>query len=134
MNSPEIPAVIADFLLRFDQVQWSLVTAINRPTPPAPSVAAPVPPTTAIPEGRPPMLVMSLRTNSPRLSAADLMRRLVKQIGEGGGHRTKAGGFIKLETGSPTEIDRVREVLRRRYLRALKIKSSRGQRLVPKAS
>jgi hypothetical protein len=77
-------------------------------------------------------LVMSIRTsNTSKLSAADMAKRVLRQIGEGGGHRTKAGGFIRLETGSNAEVDRVREMLRRRYLRALGIKGQRGQRLVP---
>jgi nanoRNase/pAp phosphatase (c-di-AMP/oligoRNAs hydrolase) len=110
IDSLEKPAVIADVLLRFDQVQWSLVTAVH--------------------ENK---LVLSVRTSSPsKISAANMMRRLVRKLGEGGGHRTKAGGVIPLQNATPGEVDRIRTVLRRRYLRALKIKSSRGQRLVPK--
>lgn len=109
VESPEVPAVIADFLLRFDQAQWVLVTA-------------------ATTQG----LVMSLRVGSASRSAADIMRRLVRKIGEGGGHRAKAGGFIPFENGSDAEIERVRKVVRRRLLRSLKIRMSRGQRLVPK--
>ncbi len=109
IDSPEKPAVMADFLLRFDQVEWALVTAIY--------------------EDR---LIISLRTSSRSLSAADMIRRLLRNWGEGGGHRTKAGGFIPLTSGSPTEIARLRDVLRRRYLRALKIRGAHGKRLVPK--
>ena len=102
--------MIADFLLRFDLVQWALVTAVY--------------------EKR---LVISLRTSSSKLSAADMIRRLLRGKGEGGGHRTKAGGFIRLESDTPAEIDRLRAILRRRYLRALGIKTStQGKRLVPK--
>jgi nanoRNase/pAp phosphatase (c-di-AMP/oligoRNAs hydrolase) len=108
IDSMEKPAILGDFLLRFDQVQWALVTAVydNK-------------------------LMLSLRTSDTRHSAADLMRRLTRNLGEGGGHRAKAGGFVKLETGTPTEIDRIRTMLRRRYLRALGITASRGQKLVP---
>lgn len=110
IDSLEKPAVIADTLLRFDQVQWSLVTAQH--------------------ENR---LILSLRTSDSKMSAPEVMKRLVKNIGEGGGHRTKAGGVIHLNSATPAEIERVRTVLRRRYLRALKIDaSSRGQRLVPR--
>jgi len=108
IDSMEKPAVIADFLLRFDKVQWALITAEY--------------------EGR---LVLSLRTSSTKLSAGDMMRRLTRNIGVGGGHRAKAGGFIALETGTAMEIERIRTVLRRRYLRALKITVPRGQKLVP---
>jgi nanoRNase/pAp phosphatase (c-di-AMP/oligoRNAs hydrolase) len=108
IDSLERPAIVADFLLRFEKVNWALVTAVN--------------------DGK---LMLSLRTSSStKLSAADMARRLLRKIGEGGGHRTKAGGFINLEQGTAAEIERWREVLRRRYLRALKIKGARPQRLV----
>jgi nanoRNase/pAp phosphatase (c-di-AMP/oligoRNAs hydrolase) len=108
IDSPEKPAVMADFLLRFDKADWALVTAVFNGA-----------------------LVMSLRTNNAKLSAADLMKRLVRDMGEGGGHRTKAGGGIKLANGTPTEIERLRGIVRRRFLRSLRIAQSRGQRLVP---
>ena len=75
IDSPEKPAMIADFLLRFEPVQWSLTTAVY--------------------ENR---LVISLRTSNGKMSAADMIRRLLQGQGEGGGHRSKAGGFITLET------------------------------------
>jgi len=108
IDSLEQPAVMADFLLRFDQVQWALVTAQV-----------------------PGKLVLSLRT-SAKASAADIMRRLLRNLGEGGGHRTKAGGFVKLETGSPAEVEKIRKQLWRRYLRAVGVKPTRGQKLIPK--
>jgi nanoRNase/pAp phosphatase (c-di-AMP/oligoRNAs hydrolase) len=108
IDSLEQPAVMADFLLRFDKAQWALVTAVT--------------------EGK---LVLSLRTSVPKASAADVMRRLLSKLGEGGGHRTKAGGFVKLETGSPAEVERIRRTLWRRYLRAVGVKPARGQRLIP---
>jgi nanoRNase/pAp phosphatase (c-di-AMP/oligoRNAs hydrolase) len=108
MESPEAPAVIADFLLRFQPVQWVLVTAVNGQS-----------------------LAMSLRTSTNKGSAADVMKKLLRNLGDGGGHRTKAGGSILMEGGSPAEVDKLREILKRRLLRALGIKMSRGQNLVP---
>jgi len=105
IDSPEKPAVIADFLLRFDQVHWVMVTAVY--------------------ENR---LVVSLRTDS-KLSAADIMRHVMRTSGEGGGHRTKAGGFIALQTPDPADIDKKRNKLRLKLLRALEIKSP-GKKLV----
>jgi nanoRNase/pAp phosphatase (c-di-AMP/oligoRNAs hydrolase) len=107
IDSMEKPAVMADFLLRFDQVQWALVTATY--------------------ENR---LILSLRTSSKTMSAADMIRRLLRNFGEGGGHRTKAGGFIPLPDPTAAEVTRLRDLLRRRLLRALKIRGVRGQRLV----
>jgi nanoRNase/pAp phosphatase (c-di-AMP/oligoRNAs hydrolase) len=108
IDSMEKPAVLGDFLLRYDKVNWALVTAVY--------------------EGR---LMLSLRTSDTHRSAADLMRKLIRKLGEGGGHRTKAGGYVQLQTGTPGEIERVRSVIRRRYLRALGITAARGQKLVP---
>jgi nanoRNase/pAp phosphatase (c-di-AMP/oligoRNAs hydrolase) len=108
IETPETPAIIADFLLRFDPTQWVLVTAVRGNS-----------------------LVLSLRTSTEG-SAADVARRMLRNLGEGGGHRTKAGGSINLETNTPAEVERLRTLLRRRLLRALRIPSSRGQRLVPR--
>jgi nanoRNase/pAp phosphatase (c-di-AMP/oligoRNAs hydrolase) len=107
IDSLEQPAVIADFLLRFDKVQWAMVTAVydNR-------------------------LIFSIRTSEPKRSAGAIARRIIRGLGEGGGHRTKAGGYIRLENGSPTEVERVRTLMRQRYLRALRIKPNRGQKLI----
>jgi nanoRNase/pAp phosphatase (c-di-AMP/oligoRNAs hydrolase) len=108
--SPERPAVIADFLLRFDQAKWALVTGVMNG-----------------------YLVLSLRTYpTQRFSAAQLMKRLVRGLGQGGGHRSKAGGGIKLKENTPAEIDRLRNTLRRRFLSALEIKGARAQRLIPR--
>lgn len=110
IDSAEAPAVLADFLLRYEPIEWVLVTALN-------------------PAGN--LLMMSLRTADTKASAAEMMRRLTRGVGDGGGHRTKAGGAIPLPTGTPTEIERARQLLRRRLLRSLHIPTSKGQRLVP---
>jgi nanoRNase/pAp phosphatase (c-di-AMP/oligoRNAs hydrolase) len=107
IESMEQPAVMADFLLRFDQAEWALVTAHadNR-------------------------LVMSLRTRAKDRSAADVMRRLISRLGEGGGHRTKAGGMIPLTPQSPCDIGKVRRVLWRRLLRVVGHKPGKPTKLV----
>jgi phosphoglycolate phosphatase len=110
IDTPEKPAIIADFLLRFDKVDWALVTARidNR-------------------------LVLSLRTRSTKISAADIAKKLVRNLGDGGGHRTKAGGVIKLTVPiKEEEIAKHRTLLRRRLLRILGIKNAKPARLVPK--
>src|SRR3954465_13512872 len=109
INTPEKPAILADFLLRYDNTAFALVTAVQKN-----------------------WLVLSLRAIRTKMFAADMMRRLTRNLGDGGGHKTKGGGGIPLANGTPTEIERIRSIVRRRYLRALRIKMSRGQRLVPK--
>jgi nanoRNase/pAp phosphatase (c-di-AMP/oligoRNAs hydrolase) len=105
IDSLERPAVMADFLLRLDTVQWSMVTAVH--------------------EGR---LVMSLRTRGKALSAVDVIRKITREIGTGGGHRLKAGGFVELAERPPMEVH---DALVRRLLRTLTIRGGKGQRLVP---
>ena len=108
VDSPSMPAIVADFLLRFAGITWVLVTATH--------------------EGR---LILSLRTNDPKMSAGEMMRKLVCRIGEGGGHRTKAGGMIPLGNGTPTEIERCRKTLKRRMLKLVGLaQETRFTRLV----
>jgi nanoRNase/pAp phosphatase (c-di-AMP/oligoRNAs hydrolase) len=107
IDSLEQPAVMADFLLRFDKVTWALVAARHGER-----------------------IILSLRSSDNERSAGDIMRKLVRKIGEGGGHRSKAGGFVRLENGSDTEVERVRKILRGRLLRALGIRADRGAKLV----
>ena len=102
----EEAALLADGLLRCEGIDCVLVTAEH--------------------EGR---MILSLRSSLPRLSAGELMRRLVNKIGDGGGHRTKAGGQITLETDSAACIDRFHKTLKRRLLRCLHIGNTRGVRL-----
>ena len=111
----EKPAIMADFLLRLEGADWALVTAL---------VGSGA-------EGRPTKLLVSVRTNNPTLSAGEAIRRAMEGLGEGGGHRTKAGGFVRLENGTQTEIDRVRLELRRGFLRGLKLpEDTRGRKLM----
>ena len=108
IDSLEKPAILADFLLRFESAEYALVTGLH--------------------EGK---MVLSLRTSNLRASAGDLMKRLLRGIGEGGGHRTKAGGVIALTAAYTAEPDRLRNKVRQRFLRVLGIAPSRGQKLVP---
>jgi len=107
--SPERPAIIADFLLRFEAARWALVTGVMDN-----------------------QLLLSLRTYPGKMSAAEVMKKLVRHLGEGGGHRTKSGGAIPL-TGAAGEVERLRLLIRRRYLRSLGIKDARAQRLIPRS-
>ena len=108
VDSPEQPAVMADMLLRSEGVDWVLAAGVH--------------------EGS---LLLSLRTFKPERPAGKIMTRLVRRLGEGGGHPTKAGGSIRLTTGSDEEIRRHLELVRRRLLRSLRIKGERAIPLVP---
>jgi nanoRNase/pAp phosphatase (c-di-AMP/oligoRNAs hydrolase) len=107
IDSLEKPAVLADLLLRYDQVDWVLVSATHQKR-----------------------LILSLRSSDGKTSASSVIKKLVRGLGQGGGHRSKAGGYVELKETTPAEIERVRSVLQRRFLRALGIKSGRGEALV----
>lgn len=102
----EEAALLADGLLRCTGIDVTLVTAEH--------------------EGR---LILSLRSELSRISTGEIVRRLVNKIGDGGGHRSKAGGQIKLESDSPACISRVQQTLKRRLLRCLHITHTRGKPL-----
>ncbi len=106
VNQVEDAALLADSFLRCEGVDCVLISTILN--------------------GR---IVISLRSSLMRHSAGEIMRRLVNKIGDGGGHKTKAGGQIPLESDSAANIDRILKTLKRRLLRILHIKSTRGSRL-----
>jgi nanoRNase/pAp phosphatase (c-di-AMP/oligoRNAs hydrolase) len=108
IDSLEKPAVIADFLIRLDVVGWALVTAVHDKR-----------------------LVISMRSQNGKFSAGDLLRRALRNLGDGGGHKSKAGGYITLECDAPAEIERKLAILRRRILTALQIPRANGSRLIP---
>lgn len=105
IDTLEKPAIIADLLLRHEHADCAFVTAEH--------------------EGR---LIVSLRTQNPRLVAGALLKRLLRGIGEGGGHRQKAGGFAK--PASTAAMKKLRTTLLRRLSRQLKLDLRQGQSLL----
>ncbi len=110
IDSTEKPALVADFLLRFEPIEWCLVSAIYEAK-----------------------LIFSLRTADPKASAADVMRSLMHKLGQGGGHRTKAGGFMSVEGRSTKEIDQLRALVRKRFLRKTAANTAKPKPLMPPA-
>ena len=114
VGSLEKPAVMADFLLRYDGADWVLVTALHDEDA----------------NGTADRLVLSLRTIRGTRSAGEVMRNLMKNLGEGGGHKTKAGGFVPLPEGTSDELAKLRAKIKRRLLRELGVADARGRRLL----
>lgn len=104
----ELVAEIADFLIRFEQVEWSYCAGIYRD-----------------------QLVMSMRTVHATGQSASLLQQVVNGMGRAGGHDRRAGGSIPLESDAPSAVDNLRATLRKRLLGVLGIEC-RGQRLVSK--
>jgi nanoRNase/pAp phosphatase (c-di-AMP/oligoRNAs hydrolase) len=107
LTQPESVAEIADFLVRFEEVEWALAAGVYLDH-----------------------FVLSLRTVRPRGEAGLLLQKVVSGMGRAGGHDRRAGGSIPLTSTSPTAIEQVRAQVRKRLLEALDIDECRGQRLV----
>ena len=114
ITSQEVPAVMADFLLRFDEADWVLVTGRHDEDG----------------DGVPDKLVLSLRTNGSGRSAGEVMRNITRDLGTGGGHRTKAGGIVPLDHADPDATDKARAAIKRQLLRELHIGDARGSRFI----
>jgi nanoRNase/pAp phosphatase (c-di-AMP/oligoRNAs hydrolase) len=71
VESPELVAEIADFLIAMERVSWCLVTGLHNRT-----------------------IALSIRTKHRRAKADRVMKRIVKNLGTGGGHGMTAGGAI----------------------------------------
>lgn len=76
-------------------------------------------------------LLLSVRTERGSGDASELVRRTVKDLGQGGGHQHRAGGKIP-RTQCPCPTDELCDELRNRWLNACQVDRRRGTRLVPK--
>src|SRR5207249_4393293 len=107
LPQPELAAEVADFLMRFEEVEGVLAAGIHDDK-----------------------LILSMRSSAPDARAGDLWRKVVNGMGRGGGHARRAAGRRYLQSTGSSAIDGVRAKLRRRLLEALDIEECRGQRLV----
>lgn len=108
LPQPEQAAEVADFMIRFEHVDWAVCAGIHKG-----------------------VLFISVRTNLVQAGAGELLRSVVGKLGRAGGHERRAGGSIKLASCTPSAIDDLKATLRKRLLKKLKIDDVRGQRLVP---
>jgi len=109
MTSPDLAGEIADFLQRFENMNWVLVTGPYRDE-----------------------LIVALRTSVPEAKAGRLLQGLIPAQGSAGGHNTKAGGQIPLASPNPTTVQQLQNEIRKKLLRQLRRYKERGMRLVPK--
>ncbi len=107
VSQPDIIAEIADFFIRFDQVNWALAVGVF--------------------EG---VLKLSLRAAILGGRAGEVLRDVVNGLGSAGGHDKRAGGQIPLEDGEFAKIDPVLRSVRHRLLDQLHIDEQQGRRLL----
>jgi nanoRNase/pAp phosphatase (c-di-AMP/oligoRNAs hydrolase) len=108
VSSPEDVALIADFLLTYEHAEWSFCTGRSRGN-----------------------LYLSLRTGKPHAKASDVLRAIVNDPDEAGGHGGVAGG--RLSVGTSTTEDEWQELertLQTRLARRLRLPAGASFRRV----
>ncbi len=106
MPYPDVPAELADLLLRVDEVEWALVGGVHRR-----------------------QLYLSIRTSTERAHAARLLGQIVGELGRTGGHSTMAGGRIDLR-GKKKTAEAIQRLLVSRAREILGVGGKRGRQLV----
>ena len=104
---PDIVAEMADFFIRFDQVNWALSIGLFDN-----------------------ILKLSIRAAHLGGHSGDVLREVVDGHGTAGGHDKRAGGAIPLVDLQPETIDQTLRLIRHRLLAKLEIDEQRGHRLL----
>jgi nanoRNase/pAp phosphatase (c-di-AMP/oligoRNAs hydrolase) len=107
IENADMIAEVADLLLRDDLTDWVMVYGFCQET-----------------------LRLSLRTEQERLSAENVMHRLVVRKGTGGGHPSYAGGQISTKDLTPEQIDRLEQLITSRFLKAVVTETAKPQDLI----
>ncbi|MGL5096780.1 MAG: DHH family phosphoesterase, partial [Planctomycetia bacterium] len=108
LPQPEQAAEVADFMIRFEEVDWAVCAGVFGES-----------------------LILSVRAAKSNVKAGELLRQVVGKLGKAGGHDRRAGGCIPLTSTSASAVEELQAELRRRFLKAMKIDEVRGQRLIP---
>jgi nanoRNase/pAp phosphatase (c-di-AMP/oligoRNAs hydrolase) len=108
VTQPDIIAEMADFFVRFDQVNWALAVGHF--------------------DG---LLKLSIRVGLLNAHSGETLRAVVDGMGTAGGHDKRAGGAIPLPDDRPETTDRLLALIRGRLLDKLMIADTKGRRLLP---
>jgi nanoRNase/pAp phosphatase (c-di-AMP/oligoRNAs hydrolase) len=107
VTQPDIVAELADFFVRFDQVNWALAVGVFEN-----------------------LMKISLRVSQLGGHSGEMLRDVVEGLGTAGGHDKRAGGAIPLPDTRPETIDSLLKTIRRRLLAELQIDEQQGRRLL----
>ncbi len=105
VDTPDLVAEIADFLLRLDGADWSVCMGHYQDN-----------------------VVMSLRTAEEEAHAGQVIRRVVNGLGRAGGHGTMAGGRVPLDG---RDYEDVAAQIRQRLVDELAGDAAEGESLAP---
>jgi nanoRNase/pAp phosphatase (c-di-AMP/oligoRNAs hydrolase) len=107
VTQPDIIAELADFFVRFDQVNWAIAVGLF--------------------DG---LLKLSVRVSLLGGHSGEVLREVVDGLGTAGGHDKRAGGAIPLPDTRPETIDALLRTIRHRLLTRLAIDEQQGRRLL----
>ena len=107
VSQPDIIAEMADFFIRFEQVQWVVCVGVY--------------------DG---LLKFSMRVSHLGGHAGEVLRDVVDGLGTAGGHDKRAGGAIPIPDARPETIDPLLKTIRHRLLHELGITEGEGRRLL----
>jgi len=107
VTQPDIIAEIADFFVRFDQVNWALAVGLFDD-----------------------QLKLSLRASHLGGRAGELLFTVVEGLGSAGGHDRRAGGAVMLADKNPQTAEELLKTIRHRLLCQLHIDEQQGHRLL----
>jgi nanoRNase/pAp phosphatase (c-di-AMP/oligoRNAs hydrolase) len=107
VTQPDIIAEIADFFIRFDQVNWALAAGVFES-----------------------QLKFSLRAGSLGGRAGEVLQSVIDGMGFAGGHDKRAGGAITLTDLRPETVEALLGTVRHRLLDHLHVDEQQGHRLL----
>ena len=107
IDVPDFAGEIADLLLRDEECMWTLCYGFYQDK-----------------------MLLSIRTEIREANAGRMMQRVVKGLGTGGGHNAMAGGQIPLGNVTIPERRAIEELIRKRFLRALRASNRHVERLI----
>ncbi|HUT31066.1 MAG TPA: DHH family phosphoesterase [Sedimentisphaerales bacterium] len=107
VDNADMMGEVADLLLRHERLSWTLCYGVYA--------------------GR---MLLSLRTQDTQRRADEIIRRIVRGIGTGGGHASMAGGQIPLDKRAAPSRTRLGRMVCRRFLQALEVANRRGKSLI----
>jgi nanoRNase/pAp phosphatase (c-di-AMP/oligoRNAs hydrolase) len=104
---PDIIAELADFFIRFDQVDWALTLGVFDGT-----------------------LKLSLRADHIGGQAGEVLRDALEGVGSAGGHDKRAGGVAVVEKNRPDALTDLLATIETQFLDRLGIESREGRPLM----
>lgn len=106
LTNPDVTAEMADFLLRMENIRWTLCMGEYKD-----------------------YLLLSVRTSRRGMMAGRIAIRVVKNLGTGGGHEKAAGGKVPLTGLKPEERAQMVQRVTDRFLKLLGVQDREGKPL-----